>query len=77
MALITAAPIAVFTRLEVDEKRGDGLPLCEEVSHGLLLFFGVRALFSELHWLTCHSLRNKLTISLAHEGNEVTAQSFP
>ncbi|OXA56972.1 RYamide receptor [Folsomia candida] len=30
VALITAAPIAVFTRLEVDEQRAGGLPLCEE-----------------------------------------------
>ncbi|XP_035709979.1 RYamide receptor [Folsomia candida] len=30
VALITAIPIAVFTRLEVDEGRAGGLPLCEE-----------------------------------------------
>jgi len=49
VALITAAPIAVFTRLELDEQRG--LPLCEEVSCSFTLFSGYQLLSQIQHGL--------------------------
>jgi len=45
VAVLTAMPIAIFTRLYEDEERG--VPLCEEVCHTCLTFFVLSILLTK------------------------------